>query len=164
MKIGQSNYVGKIIEKFGMSDAYAVNVPAEPGFCLQKNVDLCEKSENIPYREAVGSVLFAARVCRPDIEYAVNYASQFLNCYGKEHWQAVKRIIKYLIGTRNFGITLGNSGSSNNLCGYTDADYAGCVDTRKSRSGFVFMFNGGPICWSSQRQTIVALSTAEAEP
>ena len=93
----------------------------------------------------------------------MNYASQFLNCYGKEHWQAVKRINKYLINTRNFGITFGNRGSNNNLCGYTDADYAGCVDTRKSRSGFIFMCNGRPICWYSQRQNIVALSTAEAE-
>ena len=67
IKISQPNYVTKIIEKFGMSDAYAVSVSAEPGICLNKNVKVCEKSESIPYREAVGSLLFAARVCRPDI-------------------------------------------------------------------------------------------------
>ena len=118
---------------------------------------------NVPYREAVGSLLCTARVCRPDIEYAVNYASQFLDSYGQEHWQAVKRIIRYLIGTRDLGIIFGSSGSFSEVKGFTDADYAGCVESRKSRSGFVFLLNGGPVSWSSQRQSVVALSTTEAE-
>lgn len=162
IKISQSNYIDKIVNKFRMSDAYAVSTPAEPGTVLSKFVNGHDSNDNIPYREAVGSLLFAARVSRPDIEYAVNYASQFLNCFREEHWRAVKRIFRYLIGTRDFGLTFGNSGSSD-IFGYTDADYAGCVDTRRSRSGFVFVFNGGPICWSSQKQDIVATSTAEAE-
>ena len=62
-----------------------------------------------------------------------------------------------------FGIVFENSGSMLNVNGFTDADYAGCTETRKSRSGFVFLLNGGPISWSSQRQSIVSLSTAEAE-
>ena len=144
IKISQSNYIDRIISKFCMNEAYAVSVPAEPGLYLSKEVNACETDEIIPYREAVGSLLFAARVCSPDIEYAVNYASQFLNCFGQEHWRAVKRIIKYLIGTRDFGIIFGNSGSIE-VHGYTDADYAGCLMTRRSRSGFVFLLNGGPI-------------------
>ena len=99
----------------------------------------------------------------PDIEYAVNYASQFLDSFGQENWQAVKKIIRYLLGTRNSGIVFGNSGSSFNRIGYTDADYAGCLESRKSRSGFVFLLNGGPISWSSQKQSVVSLSTTEAE-
>ncbi|CAK9811714.1 Retrovirus-related Pol polyprotein from transposon TNT 1-94 [Anthophora quadrimaculata] len=145
-----------------MDEAYPVSVPAEPGLLLSKKMNACETDERIPYREAVGSLLFSARVCRPDIEYAVNYASQFLNSFSQEHWQAVKRIIRYLIGTRDLGIIFGNSGSTE-ICRFTDADYAGCLETRRSRSGFVFLLNGGPICWSSQRQPIVSLSTAEAE-
>ena len=160
IKISQSNYISKLIEKFGMSEAFSLSIPAEPGLSLSK--EICS-TEIIPYREAVGSLLFAARVCRPDIEYAVNYASQFLNGFGQKHWQAVKRIFRYLIGTRDLGILFGNSGSSIAVNGFTDADYAGCLESRKSRSGFVFLLNGGPICWSSQRQSVVALSTAEAE-
>lgn len=76
--------------------------------------------------------------------------------------QTVKKIIRYLLGTRDYGIVFGNSGSSVDVFGFTDADYAGCVETRKSRSGVVFLLNDGPICWSSQRQNVVSLSTAEA--
>ena len=122
--------------------------PAEPGLYLSKTA---HKDVNVPYQAAVGSLLFAARVCRPDIEYAVNYASQFLNCYSQEHWQAVKRIFRYLKGTCTRGIEFGRSGSTFDILGYTDADYAGCLDTRRSRSGFVFLLNGAPISWSSQR-------------
>ena len=68
-----------------------------------------------------------------------------------------------MIGTRTSGIVFGNSGSSFNLVGFTDADYAGCLETRKSRSGFAFVLNGGPISWSSQRQNVVSWSTIEAE-
>lgn len=145
-----------------MNEAYAVSVPAEPGISLSKTVSACDSNENIPYREAVSSLLFAARVCRPEIDYAVNYASQFLNCLSQEHWKAVKIIIRYLIGTRDFGIVFGNSWTQQ-ICGYTDTDYAGCLDSRVSRSGFVFLLNGGPICWSSQKQTSVSQSTAESE-
>ncbi|XP_043483599.1 secreted RxLR effector protein 161-like [Leptopilina heterotoma] len=150
-----------MLEKFGMKSANSLSVPAEPGLSLRKSE--VNKKECIPYREAIGSLLFTARTCRPDIEYSVNYVSQFLDSFNKEHWQAVKRIFRYLIGTRNYGLVFGNSGSTLNLLGFTDADYAGCIQTRKSRSGFVFLLNGGPISWSSKRQDVVSLSTAEAE-
>lgn len=166
LQISQPCYIDKILAKFNMTEANPLSVPAEPGLYLNKHDtdgNKRVKNERFPYREAVGSLLFAARVCRVDIEYAVNYASQFLDSFGQEHWQAVKRILRYLKGTRNYGITFGNSGSYTSVTGFTDADYAGCLETRRSRSGFVFLLNGGPICWSSQKQSIVALSTAEAE-
>ena len=163
IKVSQSSYIEKVITKFGMENANPSSVPAEPGSHLSKIESKECKNECVPYREAVGSLLFAARVCRPDIEYAVNYASQFLDSFGQEHWIAVKKIIRYLIGTRTSGIVFGSSGSSLNLVGFTDADYAGCLETRKSRSGFVFLLNNGPISWSSQRQNVVSLSTTEAE-
>ncbi|KAK2575155.1 hypothetical protein KPH14_012674 [Odynerus spinipes] len=119
---------------------------------------------DVPYREAVGSLLFAARVSRPDIEFAVNIIKcQFLTCYESEHWQAVKRVFRYLRGTTNHGIVYGNDESQSVLKGYTDSDYAGCTETRKSTSGFVFILNNGTISWSSQRQRVGALSTTEAE-
>lgn len=161
LKISQSKYIEKLVDRFGMSDANTSSVPAEPGLYLCKSETSLKP--DVPYREAIGALLFAARVCRPDIEYAVNYLSQFLESYNHEHWQAVKRIIRYLSGTRDFGIVYGNSGSIDALKGYTDADYAGCLETRRSRSGFVFLLYGGPISWSSQRQSVTSLSTAEAE-
>lgn len=68
---------------------------------------------------------------RPNIEFAVNCASQFLDSFRQEHWQAAKKIIRYMIGTRDFGIIFGNSGSFVNVIGLTDADYAKCLDTWK---------------------------------
>lgn len=167
LKIKQSNYIKKILQRFAMDEANAVNVPAEPGLILSA-INSNEKDEKetrdiVPYREAVGSLLFAARVTRPDIEYAVNTASQFLNNYRTIHWNAVKRILRYLAGTIDYGIVYGKSGSMLDLIGYTDADYAGCLDTRRSRSGFIYLLNNAPISWCSQRQEIVSLSTTEAE-
>lgn len=166
--ISQTAYINKILKKFHMEEAKNSAIPAEPGLHLSGNKkattdEFQDKVNQIPYREAVGSLLFLARVSRPDIEYAVNRASQFLTNFSEEHWQAVKRIFRYLCGTKNFGITYGSSGSEGNLTGFTDADYAGCLDTRRSTSGFVFMFHGGPVTWSSQRQGVVSLSTTEAE-
>lgn len=149
-----------------MQDAKFSSIPAEPDVYLGKESSTHSKNwdkSKIPYREAVGSLLFAARISRPDIEFAVNYASQFLECFGQEHWKFVQKILRYLKGTVDFGITFKDSGSPFKLLGFTDADYAGCLNTRKSRSGFVFMFNGAPISWSSQRQSVVSLSTAESE-
>ncbi|CAK9820237.1 Retrovirus-related Pol polyprotein from transposon TNT 1-94 [Anthophora quadrimaculata] len=161
LKICQSGYIKRVLEKFNMLEANPSSVPAEPGMFLQKPTPVVDCK--IPYREAIGSLLFAARICRPDIEFAVNYASQFLSCYDNIQWQAVKKIMRYLNGTRDYGIVYGNSGSSLDISGFTDADYAGCIRTRRSRSGFVFILNGGPISWSSQLQKVVALSTAESE-
>ncbi|CAK9829675.1 Retrovirus-related Pol polyprotein from transposon TNT 1-94 [Anthophora retusa] len=151
-----------------MTDSNSVSVPAEPGLHLTqlsqpKTENEKRRMQDIPYREAIGSLLFAARVSRPDIEYAVNQASQFIANYGRGHWEAVKRILRYLKGTIDYGIVYGNSGSDRQLIGYTDADYAGCTDTRKSTSGFIFLLNGGAVSWSSQKQRVVALSTTEAE-
>ena len=69
--------------------------------------------------------------------------------------------MKYLKGTKNLGILF--SGSSSDLLGYSDSDFGGCSETRKSRTGFVFMLNGGVISWKSQKQKCVSLSTTEAE-
>lgn len=155
LKICQTGYIKRVLEKFNMNESNPSSIPAEPGMSLQNQRS--ESDRKIPYREAIGSLLFAARVCRPDIEFAVNYASHFLSCYDDTHWQVVKKIMRYLNGTRDFGIVYGNSGSSFEISGFTDADYAGCVNTRRSRSGFVFVLNGGPISWSSQLQRVVAL-------
>lgn len=148
-----------------MENANAVSSPAEPGFVLSA-VDASEKDKenvSVPFRQAIGSLLFAARVTRPDIEFIVNYLSQFLNDFLIAHWNAVKRIFRYLHGTLDFGIEYKANGSKNMLIGFTDADYAGCPITRRSRSGFVFLLNNAPISWCSKRQSVVSLSTTEAK-
>ncbi|XP_039310741.1 secreted RxLR effector protein 161-like [Solenopsis invicta] len=100
---------------------------------------------------------------RPDISYPVSILSKFLEVPLREHWTAAKRILKYLKSTPNLGIVYNRMTSKpNQLIAYSDADYASCLDTRKSTSGVILMLNDGPIIWSS-RKHIVATSTTDAE-
>ena len=80
----------------------------------------------------------------------------------KEHWNAVKLIFRYLTNTHDFGI-LFDQRASIEAVGYVDFDYAGDHDSRKSMTGYVFRFIGGPICWKSTLQDVVTLSTTKAE-
>lgn len=162
MRVHQKAYTRKIINKFAMVEAKSVSVPADKNIVLYPT-DENDKKIIVPYREAVGSLMFLALVSRPDIAYAVNVVSRFMNNYNQVHWNAVKRIIRYLKGTINFAIEFKASANRNKLFGYSDADFAMDVCTRRSTSGYIFILAGGPISWLSQRQRAVALSTTKAE-
>ena len=162
IKISQSGYIAKIIDRFGLKDAKSVSVPAERNLYSTRTSPGPEPID-VPYREAVGSLLFAARVTRPDIEFAVNYASQFCNNPSESDWHVVQTIFRYLQGTRDLGIVYADRGSGLDLVGYTDADLAGCPITRRSHSGVVLILNGGPVVWSSRRQSEVTECTMNAE-
>ena len=102
-------------------------------------------------------------VCtQPDIAYAVNSLARFTSNPTNDHWTALKRLLRYLMGTQKLGILFTKDGS-NTCIGYTDADWAGDLVDRKSTSGYIFLLSGGAISWKSQKQRCVALSTAEAE-
>lgn len=159
--IHQTKYVEQVLNKFNMNNANINSVPAEPHVKLQK-VD-GEPEKNIPYREAVGSLMHLAIVSRPDIMFAVSLVSRFLNCYSQNHWNAVKRIFKYLKDSKDHGLCYSHSSQPSEVTGYSDADYANDPDTRRSVTGYVFLKNGAAVTWSSQRQQTVALSTTEAE-
>lgn len=108
--------------------------------------------------------MFLASTTRPDIAFAVNVVSRFQINPGQIHWNAVKRIFRYLKGTAAYGIEYSpvtNHGCD--LIGFSDADFANDVDTRKSTSGYVFKLSNGPVTWCSQKQSAVSTSTTEAE-
>lgn len=161
----QKPYIQKLLEKFNLKEANPVAVPAEPGLYLQAPEDNLNYEKKQPYREAVGSLIFVATVSRPDISYAVSQVSRFLNNWTDDHWIAVKRIFRYLKGTINYKISYTKSSDTMkaNIQGFTDADFAGCRETRKSTSGYIFIMGNGPITWKSQKQNVVAQSTTEAE-
>ena len=103
-----------------------------------------------------------AMICtRPDIAQAVAVVSRFMADPGKEHWNVVKRILRYIKGTSNVALCFG--GSEFIVNGYVDSDFAGDLDKRKSTTGYVFTLAGGAVSWLSKLQTVVALSTTEAE-
>ena len=162
MFVHQSAYAIKVVERFGMSQAKGLSIPADPHTVLYPAESEDEK-QNVPYREAVGSLIFRAVVTRPDLAYSVNEVSKFLNNHNESHWNAVKRIISYLIGTIGLGIEYRASESGTELTGYSDADFASDVATRRSTTGYSFCIAGGIVTWSSQRQKLVSLSTTESE-
>ena len=116
----------------------------------------------IPYLAGIGSLMYASMATRPDITYATNKLSQFNADPGLPHWTALQQVFRYLKWTRDFVLTLGGIAKPQ-LTGYTDSDYAGCTDTWRSTSGYVFTLGCGPISWSSKRQPIVTTSSCEAE-
>eukprot|EP00253_Pinus_taeda_P016368 PITA_16368 len=112
------------------------------------------------YKSIVGSLMYLTAT-RPDIMHVVSLISRFMERPKETHWQAAKKILRYVNGTKGFGI-LYSSSESFMLKGYTDSDWAGSVDDRKSTS-YVFHMGSGAISWASKKQPVVALSTAEEE-
>jgi hypothetical protein len=106
--------------------------------------------------------MYLAIGTRPDIAYAVQQLCKFLDCYGSVHWEAAKRVARYLKGTRTIGLVLGGDHTAR-LLGYTDSDLANCIDTRRSVSGYCCTLGGGIVTWSARQQKTVSLSTCEAE-
>jgi hypothetical protein len=113
------------------------------------------------YQSAVGFLMYAMLGTRPDLAYAVSVVSRFASNPNEHHWSAVKRILRYIKGTLELNLVF--SGKLGNLTGYSDADWAGDHDTRRSTSGYVFNVGSGAISWSSKRQPTVALSSCESE-
>jgi len=120
----------------------------------------------IPYRSAVGTLMWLMVYTRPDLTFAVIQVAKFVSSPRKEHWIAVKRIMRYLSRTREVGITY-YPNPSFIIEGWSDSDWAGDLDTRRSTSGFVFTIAGtvaqSPVAWKSQLKKTVALSSTEAE-
>lgn len=157
--LDQTKYTKDILTKFGMSECKPVSTPSDTNQKL--SMEMCKDSlTNVPYQEAVGSLLYLAQGTRPDIAFAVNDVSRFNSNHGQAHWTAVKRIFRYLKATTNYKLLYSGSES---LAGFSDADWASDVDKRRSCTGYVFTLCGGAISWGSKRQPTVALSSTEAE-
>lgn len=156
----QGGYVDKILQKAGMADCNPVHVPMEARLKLSK------ESKNPPvdatlYRSIVGSLRYLVH-SRPDISFAVGYVSRFMENPMTEHFGAVKHLLRYIAGTRNYDCQF-VKGKAARLAGYSDSDMAGDVDDRKSTSGVLFLFAGSPVTWQSSKQRVVTLSSCEAE-
>ncbi|KRY91249.1 Retrovirus-related Pol polyprotein from transposon TNT 1-94 [Trichinella pseudospiralis] len=157
---GQQAYTRHVLKRFRLDEANAVSTPAAINVSMEENEE--HLSSDIPYREAVGALMFLMTATRPDIAYAVSTVAQVMDKPTIKAWQAVKRIFRYLRGTADYGLLYQAKGEGF-LKGYSDADYAGDVTTRRSRTGVVCMCAGEAVLWHSQKQRSVALSTTEAE-
>lgn len=160
--LSQRAYIEKFLKDLGVWDAKTAVTPLDSGR-LPEAPEGYQAADALKtkYQRAVGLLMYAMLGTRPDIAYAVSVVSRFSANPTTDHWLAVQRILRYLRGTLD--LELAFSGDLGPLVGYSDADWAGDVGTRRSTSGYVFGIGTGPISWSSKRQSAVSLSTCEAE-
>jgi len=164
--VNQSFYINRIIERFNMSEAKTASTPFDYTQRLGKVGAPDGKKHiivDVPYREAIGSLLYASQGSRPDISFAVSFLSRFCSEPTLAHWRAVKRVMQYLKDKPNLGLHYSKSGKENQIVAFADADHAMDIDTRHSTTGYVVLLNGGPIVWRTKKQSIIAASTTEAE-
>lgn len=164
IRISQRAMIADILKETELEECFAVNTPLEPSLelvCEKKTHDNCKLVSDKMYRSIIGKLLYLAGSTRPDISFAVSSLSRFNEQPHQIHWMAAKRVIRYLKGTIDLGIQY--SRSENRLFGHSDADWANCKVDRKSYTGYVVIFGGGPVAWESRKQPTVALSTTEAE-
>ncbi|KJZ70562.1 hypothetical protein HIM_10030 [Hirsutella minnesotensis 3608] len=161
IRLSQKGYIEKVLKDFGMCEAKPQYTPMTTDR-IETPVDY-EPTDEIKtwYAKAIGSLMYAMLGTRPDIAYAVSYCSRFLAKPTEAHRTAAKRIMRYLKAT--IDLCLVYEGEIEPLTGFTDSDWAGDRDTRRSTSGYVFNLGSGAISWSSKRQSSTALSSCEAE-
>ena len=164
--LSQETYIDKLLERFRMKDCSPSVAPIVKGDrfnlnqCPKNNFER-ESMKNIPYASVVGSLMYAQVCTRPDIAFIVGMLGRYQSNPGMDHWRAAKKVMRYLQGTKDYMLMYRHTDNLD-VIGYSDSDFAGCVDSRKSTSGYIFMMAGGAISWRSAKQT-TATSTMEAE-
>ena len=162
--ISQETYVDQLLSRFAMTDSKPVATPMvdylEPASTEVQDPDIAAK---FPYRELIGSLMFLMTQTRPDLSYAMSALSRYLHNFDESHWKAAKRVLRYIKGTKSYALRMKRSSvDKHSLVCYSDSDWANGVD-RKSVSGIVILLDGTPLFWYSKKQTILALSSSEAE-
>ena len=164
--LSQEKYIKRVLERFNMKHARLVSTPLGAHFKLRKKSCSSSKKEkkdiaSTIYFLAVGSLIYAMVCTRPYIAHVVGVVSRFMVNPGKDNWEVVKWIFRYLRGSSKLCLTFG--GFKPVLKGYIDVDWVGDLDGRKSTLRYLFTFVGGVVSWQSRLQKCVALSTTEAE-
>ena len=162
LRLGQTGYTEKFLADHNMlNSAPAPTSMTGDNFNAAEDDFTATAESRLAYQSAVGSLMYAMLGTRPDIAFAVSVVSRYASNPDESHWKAVKHIFQYLNGTKHWQLVF--RGDLRPLAGYTDADWAGDQDTRRSTSGYVFDVGSAAISWSSKRQPTVALSSCEAK-
>jgi histone deacetylase 1/2 len=158
--LSQHKYALDIIQRAGMTSCKPVDTPLSASSKLAL-IPGTLYSDPTRYRQIVGALQYLT-FTRPNICYAVNKVCQFMHAPTEDHWSAVKRILRYLQATTTYGLHITRD-SPLSLHGFTDADWAGSIDDRKSIGGYLVYLGSTPISWKSGKQRTVARSSTEAE-
>jgi hypothetical protein len=162
----QRQYIERVLERFNAPESSVLTpLEAKQPLVESPESDLLNEADAAEYRSAVGALIYLMVCTRPDLAFALSRLSKFVAKPGSRHAAALKRVLRYLRGTMDLGISFNvpTPGSSSRLVGYTDSDFAADLNNRRSTSGFVFLLNGGPIAWKSKQQSLVTKSTHDAE-
>ncbi|GLI60516.1 hypothetical protein VaNZ11_002522 [Volvox africanus] len=164
LTVSQEHMIHELIERYGMVNADPRSIPMSPGMILMRAADgeVLDRSR-YPYIELVGSLMYITNCTRPDIAQAVGVLTRHMSAPTEQHWRAAKAVVRFSLATPQCGIVFGGERVEEGLIGYTDSDYAGCIESCKSTGGYVFTLHGGSVSWSSRLQRTVTSSTMEAE-
>lgn len=158
--VSQSRYAKNLLNQYQMNEAKKASTPMEIHLKLLKEDGKSLENPHL-YRKLSGSLIYLT-ITRPDLAYSVSVISQFVQKPRVPHWIATKRILRYVKKTEEFGLKYGRN-KELKLIGFTDADWAGDTNDRRSTSGHCFLFGSAAITWCSRKLGIVALSSMEAE-
>lgn len=176
IELSQKKYIRELGERFGQLNAKPANTPFSSGFVVTKEDSPKTPEETadmaaVPYQGLIGGLMYAALCTRPDISFAVGALSKVSSNPGRAHFREAIRVLRYLLTTQDHKLTYNGKHSDPHITpgvnqlvhGFTDSDWAGNVDNRKSTGGYVFLMAGAAVSWSSKLQPTVALSSTEAE-
>ena len=163
----QEKYLREILQRFNMENCHAIATLMEAGSTLS-HTDLSQQDginqlpNNVPYPHAIGCLMHAIVQRKPECAFIVCSLTQHLSNFDSTHWKSVKRVLSYINGTCSFGIKYCKKPNGNILIGYSDVDWAGDKDTRRSRICYCFLLAGVVVSWASKKQTFVALSSTDS--
>ena len=157
--LSQRRYTEEMLVRFNYDQVTPVSAPSEGKLAMEMGEQL-SVADRDTYMQKVGSLMYLSTGTRPDLAQPVGAVARYMQNPCKGHMDAVNMILQYVAGSRDVGICYGGQ---EGLIGYCDSDWGGDTDNRISTSGWVYVFNGGAVSWSSKRQPCVATSSQAAE-
>lgn len=161
LRVAQQAAILKAVQSFGLANSKGKALPMSTSDVVTAQGELLPQGNE--YRSIVGSLLYFSITTRPDISFSVGVLSRHMAAPTVEHLKLAKNVLRYLSETSDLGLEYQSVNGDATFTGYSDADYAGDRDTRRSTTGYVFTYNGTAISWNSKRQSSTAMSTMEAE-
>ena len=165
--LSQRAYVDRVLERFSMQlckpgiDPVCKGDKLSLAQCPQSDIEKAQM-KNIPYASALGSIMYAQVCTRPDIAFATGLLGKYQSNPGHDHWVAAKKVMRYLKRTKDYMLIYKHV-QDLQLVGYSDSNFAGCQDEKKSTTGYIFKLAGGAVSWKSEKQKLIASSTMQAE-
>ena len=168
INLTQTAYIDRAIERFGLQNDPICQEPMSQKFkVVESDLDYNASQETLHlFRSMVGTLMYCAIWSRPDLAYSVNVLARFMTCPSAKLIKAAKQVLRYLKGTREYGITFFKNdplGRGAKLYAYCDASDADDPIKRRSTGGYVVFYNGSPVSWSTGLQRLTTLSTCESE-